>query len=261
MQRLAWYMHVQRHVHTKADRRVATPSATRPCYWGAQGTQERKTATARRGTVGSMNSRAKLVADVCCCVGGLRWSTPLPSSVGASSVGIAPSVPPQIQLERNDIRQKFILFFWTRCEKRRTLFEGATGVRPRMSVEVPCRITASFGSSNIKGVFSDNEKTVDLSSGEILTRLSCWMDDTGRVILVASAGRARRYPHHRIPCIVPSAGRARRYPHRRIPCMFASAGRARNHRIPCMFASAGRARRCPYHRIPCIVASAGRARR
>ena len=59
-----------------------------------------------------------------------------------------------------------------------------------MSVDVPCRITASFGSSNITGVFSDNEKTVDLSSGEILTRLSCWMDDTGRVILVVRDGVA-----------------------------------------------------------------------
>ena len=65
-----------------------------------------------------------------------------------------------------------------------TLFEGAAGVRLRMPVAVPRRLTASFGSSgdgtiepSIMGVFSDNKKTVDLSSGEVLTQQSCWMND------------------------------------------------------------------------------------
>ena len=65
-----------------------------------------------------------------------------------------------------------------------TLFEGAAGVRLRMPVAVPRRLTASFGSSgdgtiepSIMGVFSDNKKTVDLSSGEVPTQQSCWMND------------------------------------------------------------------------------------
>ena len=74
------------------------------------------------------------------------------------------------------------------CEKRRTLFKGAAGVCLRMSVEVPRRITASFGSSPVTGVFSDNEETVELSSGEVLTRLSCWMNGTGGLMLVVRDG-------------------------------------------------------------------------